>query len=151
MREASIINSLCCGQFLRLVKYLCTFSLHRASPPLNWGQSPIWFCFSVKGQDLWVRHGPAHQINTVFPWDFPCGPMAKTLHSDAGVPGSTPGQGTRSCMLQLKSLCATTKPRSNQIKKYLKREDSLLLICFSEIVRWSDLHFIRDLFFQPTI
>ena len=47
--------------------------------------------------------------------DFPVGPVANTLliqrliHLRAGDPGSTPGQGTRSHMLQLNILHTTTK------------------------------------------
>ena len=40
---------------------------------------------------------------------------------NAGSPGSTPGQGTRSCMLQLKILCATTKIQQSQILKKEKK------------------------------
>ena len=35
--------------------------------------------------------------------DFPGGPVAKTLCSNAGGPGSIPGQGTRSHMLQIRA------------------------------------------------
>ena len=39
-----------------------------------------------------------------------------TLHApNAGAPGSIPGQGTRSHMLQLKILHAATKTQCNQI------------------------------------
>ena len=34
--------------------------------------------------------------------DFPAGPVAETLHPKARGPGSIPGQGTRSCVLQLR-------------------------------------------------
>ena len=37
---------------------------------------------------------------------------------NAGGPGSIPGQGTRSHMLQLKSLHAATKTQHRQINKY---------------------------------
>ena len=53
-------------------------------------------------------------------WDFPSGPMAKTLHSQCSRLGSIPGQGTRSHMLQLKILHSTTKTRSSQMNKYFK-------------------------------
>ena len=36
---------------------------------------------------------------------------------NAGGLGSTSGQGTRSCMTQLKILCATTKAQCSQINK----------------------------------
>ena len=46
--------------------------------------------------------------------DFPCGPIAKILHSQCrGVPSSIPGQGTRSHMPQLKIPCAKTEKRSH--------------------------------------
>ena len=57
--------------------------------------------------------------------DFPGGPVAKTSHSLAGGPGSIPGQGARSHILQLKiprvtrkirELCATAKLRHSQKK-----------------------------------
>ena len=43
--------------------------------------------------------------------DLPGGPVAKTLCSQSGGPGSIPGQGTRSHVLQQisKILCATAK------------------------------------------
>ena len=41
--------------------------------------------------------------------DFSGGPVAKTRPLNAGGLGSTPGQGTRSHMLQLKTLGAATK------------------------------------------
>ena len=37
---------------------------------------------------------------------------------NAGVPGLIPGQQTRSCMSQLKILCAATKTQHSQINKY---------------------------------
>ena len=43
-----------------------------------------------------------------YPMDFPGGPVAKTPCSQSmqGAPGSTPGQGTRSHMLQLKDVAS---------------------------------------------
>ena len=35
-------------------------------------------------------------------YDFPGGPVAKTSHSQCKGPGSTPGQGTKSHMPQLR-------------------------------------------------
>ena len=40
-------------------------------------------------------------------------------------PGSIPGQGTRSHMLQLKIPCATTKTWYSQINKYLKQTNNI--------------------------
>ena len=50
-------------------------------------------------------------------WDFPGGPVAKTLSSQCRGPGSIPGQGTRSHMPQWRSkiLCAITQ--GSQINK----------------------------------
>ena len=39
-------------------------------------------------------------------WDFPGGPVAKTLYSQCRGPESTPGQGTKSHMLQLRPAAA---------------------------------------------
>ena len=54
--------------------------------------------------------------------DFPGGPVGKTLCSQCRGPGSTPAQGTRSHMPQLKipqqrlkTLCATIKTWCGQI------------------------------------
>ena len=47
--------------------------------------------------------------------------MAKTLHSNAGGSGSIPGQGTKSHMPQLKTLCAATKTQCSQINKIFKK------------------------------
>ena len=45
------------------------------------------------------------------------------LHApNAGAPGLIPGQGTRSCMLQLKNLCATIKTWCSQINKQFKKK-----------------------------
>ena len=41
---------------------------------------------------------------------------------NAGSLGSAPGQGTRSCMPQIKILCATTKTQHSQIKKLKKKK-----------------------------
>ena len=41
---------------------------------------------------------------------------------NAGCLGSIPGQRTRSHMLQLKTLCATTKILCSKINKYLKKK-----------------------------
>ena len=56
---------------------------------------------------------------------LPCGPVAKTVFSQCGGSDSTPGQGTRSHMLQLrvfipqlKILHAATKTPHSQINKY---------------------------------
>ena len=51
---------------------------------------------------------------------FPGGLVAKTPSSHAGGPGSIPGQGARSHMLQLKILFVATKTgSSSQIHKYI--------------------------------
>ena len=51
---------------------------------------------------------------------FPGGPVAKTPSSHAGSPGSIPGQGARSHMLQLKILYVAMKTgSSSQIHKYI--------------------------------
>ena len=42
-------------------------------------------------------------------WDFPGGAVAKTLCSQSRGLGLIPGEGTRSHMLQLRILSATTK------------------------------------------
>ena len=42
--------------------------------------------------------------------------------TNTGGPGSIPGQGTRSCMAQLKIPCATTKTWCSQINKYRKMQ-----------------------------
>jgi len=42
--------------------------------------------------------------------DFPGGPVAKTLCSNAGGPGSIPGQGTRSHMAHKSLLIAIKDP-----------------------------------------
>ena len=46
--------------------------------------------------------------------DFPGGPVAKTLSSQCRGPGSIPGQGARSHMLQL-------RPRAAKLKKKKKK------------------------------
>ena len=43
-------------------------------------------------------------------WNFPGDSLAKTLCSLCGGPGSIPGQGTRSCMLQLKNISMLLLP-----------------------------------------
>ena len=62
------------------------------------------------------------------PADFPGGPVAKTSHaSNAGNLGSIPGQGTRSCMPQLKIPHAATRTLHRQkntyLFQYLKRRE----------------------------
>ena len=42
--------------------------------------------------------------------DFSGGPVVKTLHFQCRGPGSIPGQGTRSCMLQLRSCMQQLRP-----------------------------------------
>ena len=42
--------------------------------------------------------------------NFPGGPVAKTLHSQKGDPGLTPGQGTRSHMPQLRVCMPQLRP-----------------------------------------
>ena len=69
-------------------------------------------------------------------WDFPGGPVAKTRCSQCKEPGSIPGQGTRSHMLQLKILNAATKPKYNQINKYI------CLNVFKNIWTLSNVHSI---------
>ena len=57
-------------------------------------------------------HGVEQPNNNMFKlssWDFPGVPVVKTLCSKAGGLGSIPGQRTRSHMLQLKILCASTR------------------------------------------
>ena len=68
--------------------------------------------------------------------DFPGGPVAKPPHSNAGGPGSTPGQGTRSHMLQLrvhmpqlKILCATTKTQHSQKKNTMFNTNADIFPC----------------------
>ena len=60
-------------------------------------------------------------------WDFPGGPVAKTLCSPTQGPGPTPGRGTRSHMLQLKAhmpqlkiLHAATNTQCSQINNFFK-------------------------------
>ena len=53
---------------------------------------------------------------------FSAGPEAKILSSQHRGPGSIPGQGTGSHMLQLKTLPATTKTQWSQLNKYSKVE-----------------------------
>ena len=48
-------------------------------------------------------------MQEVWVGDFPGAPVANTPAPSAGDPGSIPGQGTRSHMLQLKTLHAATK------------------------------------------
>ena len=60
------------------------------------------------------------QLNNMFKlssWDLPGVPVVKTLCSKAGGLGSIPGQRTRSHMLHLKILCATTRTWHSQINK----------------------------------
>lgn len=54
--------------------------------------------------------------------DFPDDPVAKTCTPKAGGLGLTPGQGTRSHILQLKILSATTKIWCSQINLIIKKE-----------------------------
>ena len=48
-------------------------------------------------------------------WDFPGGPVAKTLCSQGWGPGLITGQGIQSHILQLKTLCAAAKTQGSQI------------------------------------
>ena len=68
---------------------------------------------------------------------------------NAGSLGSTPGQGTRSCMPQIKILCATTKTQHSQIKHLKKKTITKMLtilelellsrsLGFSVFSKWSD-------------
>ena len=52
---------------------------------------------------------------------FPGGPVAKALSSHAGSPGSIPGQGAGSHMLQLKILYAATKAQCHRRNIFRKR------------------------------
>ena len=51
-----------------------------------------------------------------FSGEFPSGPVAKTLPSNAGALGSIPGQELSSHIQQLKVLHAETKTQCSQIK-----------------------------------
>ena len=67
------------------------------------------------------------KINIKNTRDFPGGPVAKTQHSQWGVPGSIPGQGTRPHMPQLRILHAqlrsdTAKWINNFLKYYKQGE-----------------------------
>ena len=59
-------------------------------------------------------------LETIFR-DFPDGPMAKTLHSQFRAPGMVSGQGTKSHILQLRSLHVALKASEQQKKKKLKK------------------------------
>ena len=52
--------------------------------------------------------------------DFLGGPVVKNPPANAGDTGSIPGQGTRSHMPQLKTLCATAKTQHSQLNEYSK-------------------------------
>ena len=52
-------------------------------------------------------------------WDFPGGPVAKTLCSQGWGPGLITGQGIQSHILQLKTLCAAAKTQGSQINIYI--------------------------------
>ena len=64
-------------------------------------------------------------------WDFPGGPLVKTLSSQCRGQGSVPGEGTRSHMPQLKISCATTKTQHSQINIFLKKEKKCMLCAHS--------------------
>ena len=52
---------------------------------------------------FWIKPGGNMNSQTVIYWDFPGGPVAKTLHSQGrGGPSSIPGQEARSHMAQLR-------------------------------------------------
>ena len=63
-----------------------------------------WFKIGGSGWNIKRKYG-----------GFPGGPVVKTPHSQARVPGWIPGQGTRSHTPQLKIPCATTKTQYSQI------------------------------------
>ena len=65
-------------------------------------------------------HAAAVTISKVPDEDSPGGPGAMTPGSHAGGPGSTPGQGTSSHMLQLR--VPTTKTARSQINKCFKKK-----------------------------
>ena len=54
-------------------------------------------------------------------WDFPGGPVTKTLCSQCRGLGLIPGQGTRAYMPQLKILYTTAKTQYSQIN-YLREK-----------------------------
>ena len=54
-------------------------------------------------------------------WDFPGGPVVKTLSSQCRGQSSMPGEGTRSHMPQLKISCAATKTQHSQINTFRKK------------------------------
>ena len=63
--------------------------------------------------------------------DFPCGPVAKTAHSQGRGPGLIPGQGARSHMLQQKLKAHMLQLRLGTAKSFfffLKRHVQALLI-----------------------
>ena len=67
----------------------------------------IWYFSSLTMEQphwLWSRN--KRKKNKIQSSDFPGGPVAKTCTLRARGPGSIPGQGTRSHMLQLKSSAA---------------------------------------------
>ena len=62
-------------------------------------------------------------------WDFPGGPVVKTLSSPCRGQGSVPGEGTRSHMPQLKISCATTKTKHSQINTFFKKKKRTACLC----------------------
>ena len=55
-------------------------------------------------------------FKTLTPWEFPGGPVVKTLPSNAGGEGLIPGQGSRSHMLQLEFECHKTPHSTEKIE-----------------------------------
>ena len=86
------------------------------APGVGDGQGSLACC------SLWgcKESDTIEQLNNMFKlssWDLPGVPVVKTLRSKAGGLGSIPGQRTRSHMLQLKILRATTRTWHSQINK----------------------------------
>ena len=71
------------------------------------------------GLDEFMRVGPSWWDRYLYKKRLPGGLVANILHSQCRGPGSIPGQGTRSCMLQQrwKTLCAMAKTQWSQINK----------------------------------
>ena len=80
-------------------------------PLMKWGQKlpeTLNHCLSSSSYHLTKASIRDLSIQTVVkrpptqPWDFPGGPVGKTLSSQRGSQGLIPGQGTRLHMLQLR-------------------------------------------------
>lgn len=85
------------------------------------GENLVTLLKSSNGTGLSENHlaKPYEQKRKIY-WDFPGGSVLRLHTPNVGGPGSIPGEGTRSRMLQLSSYAATEDPACQLVHDAVK-------------------------------